>query len=70
MINVQTVPSPDDVQAQFERAKEYWNRAKVAKRKAEQAAYEDMARECIDRIRSALHSGMRWFSMKQPTSGI
>ena len=55
MINVQTVPSPDDVQAQFERAKEYWNRAKVAKRKAEQAAYEDMARECIDRVRSALH---------------
>ena len=54
MINVQTVPSPDDVQAQFERAEEYWKRARAARKKAEQAAYEDMARECIASIRPAL----------------
>jgi hypothetical protein len=48
-------PLPDEVQAQFERAEEYWKKARVAKRKAEQAAYEDMARECIASIRPALH---------------
>ena len=47
--------SPEDVQAQFEQAEEYWTRARLAKRKAEQAAYEDMARECIASIRPALH---------------
>jgi hypothetical protein len=47
--------SPEDVQARFEQAEEYWTRARLAKRKAEQTAYEDMARECIASIRPALH---------------
>jgi len=55
MIDLFTHPSPEDVQAQFERAEEYWRMASVATRKAEQAAYEDMARECIASIRPALH---------------
>ena len=55
MIDMPIHPSSEDVQAQFERAEEYWKRARAASRKAEQAAYEDMARECIARIRPALH---------------
>jgi len=55
MTNVPIRPSPEEVQAQFEQAEEYWTRARLAKRKAEQTAYEDMARECIASIRPALH---------------
>ena len=55
MTNVPIRPSPEEVQAQFEQAEEYWKRAGVARRKAERAAYEDMARECIAIIRPALH---------------
>jgi len=55
MINVAIRPSPEEVQAQFERAEEYWKRARAARQKAKQAAYEDMARECIASIRPALH---------------
>jgi hypothetical protein len=50
-----SLPSLEFVQARFEQAEEYWNLARRAKKKAERAAYEDMARECIDRIRFALH---------------
>jgi hypothetical protein len=55
MINMPIRPSPEEVQAQFERAEDFWKRARVARKKAEQAAYEDMARECIASIRPALH---------------
>jgi len=55
MTNMPARPSPEEVQARFEQAEEYWNRARVARQKAEQAAYEDMARECIASIRPSLH---------------
>jgi hypothetical protein len=55
MTNVLIRPSPEEVQAQFEQAEKYWKRARVATEKAERAAYEDMARECIASVRPALH---------------
>jgi hypothetical protein len=55
MINSQIHPSPEEVQARFEQAEEYWKRSRTATEKAERAAYEDMARECIASIRLALH---------------
>ncbi len=55
MTNLLIRPPPEEVQARFEQAEEYWKRARTATKKAERAAYEDMARECIARIRPALH---------------
>jgi len=52
IVNVRPVEA---VQAQFEQAETYWKLAAKAKRKAAKVAFEDMARECIDKIRGALH---------------
>jgi hypothetical protein len=55
MHNKPILPTPEVVEAYFEEAEQYWALAAKAHEKAEQAAFEDMARARIDVIRCALH---------------
>ena len=55
MRNKPILPPPEVVETYFDEAEQYWALAAKAQEKAEQAAFEDMARARIDVIRCALH---------------